>query len=74
MVGHELLLVKMLNTVSGIIKNELMKHVNCKIAWDEQFCHAQMHKFWDFILPRVKFEGKEILLEGWELFGISCQL
>ena len=40
MVGHELLLVKMLNTVSGIIKNELMKHVNCKIAWDEQFGHA----------------------------------
>lgn len=33
MVGHELLLVKMLNTVSGIIKNELMKHV--KIAWHD---------------------------------------
>lgn len=24
-------------------------------------------KFWDFLLPRVKFDGKEILLEGWEL-------
>ena len=40
MVGHELLPVKMLNTVSGIIKNELMKYVNCMIAWDEQFRHA----------------------------------
>lgn len=35
MVGYELLLVKMLNIVLGIIKNEFMKYVNCKIVWDE---------------------------------------